>query len=233
MSVIWSFHVFFVTSLIKLSSKQLSYLWYETPWRPCDVTIMFVHRLVVHIVNFLRLDQAKFTMTSSNEKTFRVTGPLWSPVNYTKKGNCNAELWCFLWCVPKQTVEHTMYAPVIWDTTMSMWRHCNVLEILHAQAAATHCTVWVAKVWLATSSKLTNGSATTNATTGLYGYDSGNIGRSQRNGMIFVCSSLTHQGLDMAAISQTTFSTAFSWMKIYKFRLRFHWSLFQRVQLTI
>ena len=26
---------------------------------------------------------------------------------------------------------------------------------------------------------------------------------------------------------------AFSWMKIYKFRLRFHWSLFPRVQLTI
>ena len=37
----------------------------------------------------------------------------------------------------------------------------------------------------------------------------------------------------MAAISQTTFSNAFSWMKIYEFRLKFHWSLFPRVQLTI
>ena len=45
---------------------------------------------------------------------------------------------------------------------------------------------------------------------------------------------LTHWGRDkMAAISQTTFSNAFSWMKMYKFRLRFHWSLFPRVQLTI
>ena len=45
---------------------------------------------------------------------------------------------------------------------------------------------------------------------------------------------LTHWGRDkMAAILQTTFSNAFSWMKIYKFRLRFHWSLFPRVQLTI
>ena len=34
-------------------------------------------------------------------------------------------------------------------------------------------------------------------------------------------------------IFQTTFSNAFSWMKIYEFRLRFHWSLFLRVQLTI
>ena len=45
---------------------------------------------------------------------------------------------------------------------------------------------------------------------------------------------LTHWGRErMAAISQTTFSNAFSWMKIYEFRLKFHWSLFPRVQLTI
>ena len=34
-------------------------------------------------------------------------------------------------------------------------------------------------------------------------------------------------------ISLTTFSNAFSWKKIYKFRLRFYWSLFPRVQSTI
>ena len=45
---------------------------------------------------------------------------------------------------------------------------------------------------------------------------------------------LTHWGRDkIDAISQTTFSTAFSWMKIFEFRLKFHWSLFPRVQLTI
>ena len=42
---------------------------------------------------------------------------------------------------------------------------------------------------------------------------------------------LTHWGRDkVAAIFQTTFSNAFSWMKMYEFRLRFHGSLFQRVQ---
>ena len=46
--------------------------------------------------------------------------------------------------------------------------------------------------------------------------------------------SLTHWGRDkMAAIFQTTFSNAFSWVKMFKFRLRFHLSLFPRVQLTI
>ena len=37
----------------------------------------------------------------------------------------------------------------------------------------------------------------------------------------------------MDAISQTTFSNAFSWMKMFEFRLKFHWSMFPRVQLTI
>ena len=37
----------------------------------------------------------------------------------------------------------------------------------------------------------------------------------------------------MDAIYQTTFSNAFYWMPMHKFPLRFHWSLFPRVKLTI
>ena len=45
---------------------------------------------------------------------------------------------------------------------------------------------------------------------------------------------LTHWGRDKKdAISQTTFSSAFSWMKMHEFRLIFHWSLFLRGPLTI
>ena len=45
---------------------------------------------------------------------------------------------------------------------------------------------------------------------------------------------LTHWGQDkMAALFQMTCSNAFSWMKMYEFWLRFHWSLFLRVQLTV
>ena len=44
----------------------------------------------------------------------------------------------------------------------------------------------------------------------------------------------THWGRDkMAVISQATLSSAFSWKKMSEFRLKFHWSLFLRVQLTI
>ena len=46
--------------------------------------------------------------------------------------------------------------------------------------------------------------------------------------------SLTHWGRDeMNNISQTTFSNVFSSMKMFEFRLKFHWSLFPRIQLTI
>ena len=37
----------------------------------------------------------------------------------------------------------------------------------------------------------------------------------------------------MAAIFRTTFSNAFSWMKIYEFPLRFQWNLILRVQLIL
>ena len=45
---------------------------------------------------------------------------------------------------------------------------------------------------------------------------------------------LTHWGrAKMADISQTTFSNVFSSMKMFEFRLKFHWSLLLSVQLTI
>ena len=46
--------------------------------------------------------------------------------------------------------------------------------------------------------------------------------------------SLTHWGRgEMDVISQTIFSSAFSWMKMFEFRLKFHQSLFLRVQFII
>ena len=47
-------------------------------------------------------------------------------------------------------------------------------------------------------------------------------------------SDLTHWGRDkLDAISQTTLSNAFSWMTMLEFRVRYHWSLFPRDQLSI
>ena len=44
---------------------------------------------------------------------------------------------------------------------------------------------------------------------------------------------LTHWGREKMDIFQTTFSNALFLMKLYKFRLRFDWNSFLRVQLTI
>ena len=60
----------------------------------------------------------------------------------------------------------------------------------------------------------------------------------KRRGHSSVCTKrmfdLTHWGRDkIDVISQTTFSSAFSWMKMYELRLIFHWILFLRVSLTI
>ena len=45
---------------------------------------------------------------------------------------------------------------------------------------------------------------------------------------------LTHRDRnELDNISQTTFSIAVSWIKMYEFRLRSHWSGFLRLQLTI
>ena len=44
---------------------------------------------------------------------------------------------------------------------------------------------------------------------------------------------LTHWGRDhIYAVLKTVFLNAYSWMKLYEFILRFHWSLFLKVQLT-
>ena len=53
------------------------------------------------------------------------------------------------------------------------------------------------------------------------------------DGYLFNFSFNTLRPRQMDVISQTTFSSAFSWMKMFELRLKCHWSLFLRVQLTI
>ena len=62
-----------------------------------------------------------FMMTSSNGNIFRVTGPLCGEftghrwISLTTASD--AELWCFLWSAPEQTIEQTLETPVIWDVS--------------------------------------------------------------------------------------------------------------------
>ena len=53
------------------------------------------------------------------------TGHWWIP--RTKASD--AELWYFLWSVPKPKSEQRMKTPVIWDAIYSLWRHCNEIDL--------------------------------------------------------------------------------------------------------
>ena len=61
-------------------------------------------------------------MTLSNEKLFRVTGPLWGEftghrwIPLTKASD--AELRSFLWSTHEQTIEQTIETPVVWDAVV-------------------------------------------------------------------------------------------------------------------
>ena len=51
---------------------------------------------------------------------------------------------------------------------------------------------------------------------------------------VLLANASAHWGRDkMAATLQATFSTEFSWMKMYQFQLKFHWSFFLRAKLTL
>ena len=59
-------------------------------------------------------------MTLSNGNIFRITVPLWGEstghwrIPLTKASY--AELWCFLWSAPRQTVKQTFETLVLWNT---------------------------------------------------------------------------------------------------------------------
>ena len=98
-------------------------------------------------------------MTSSNGNIFRVTdlcegNPPLSTGNLTEASD--AELWCFLWSAPEQTVEHTIETLVIWDSIaliiMSLlWisAGCLCVKVSHQSdphpVPLSHCYTWQCK----------------------------------------------------------------------------------------
>ena len=50
----------------------------------------------------------------------------------------DAELWCFLWSVPEQTVDQTIEMPVIWDTIALIMTSLNDTEPIVTQFTDTY-----------------------------------------------------------------------------------------------
>ena len=68
-------------------------------------------------------------MTSSNGNFFRVTGHRWIPLTEAS----DAELWCFLWSVPEQTVEQTIETLVIWAVVVLIMMSLYWLPIFNLE----------------------------------------------------------------------------------------------------
>ena len=167
-------------------------------------------------------------MTSSNGKLFRVTGPLcgeFTEIPLTKGQWRETLAFCLICAWNKGLSKQSrcrwhIYLPLYSDMQQACFTNptmhnshipqCTILKHKCTHVCnfkLIHCWIHVYALWdFKISITL---SALSDAT-------------------------LTHWGRDkMAAIFQTTFLNAFSWMKMFKFRLRFHWSLFPRVQLRI
>ena len=151
-------------------------------------------------------------MTSSNGNIFRVTGPLCGEftgrIPHTKASEWRGALMSYLICV--------------W---INGW--VNNREAGDLRRHRSHYDVIVMC------------SVKTVPTDGL-----APLGATSAGSVMILCGSrlysgpalegLTPWGRDkMDAISQTTFSKAFSWMKMFEYRSKLHWGLFLMVQLTI
>ena len=80
------------------------------------------------VINSHDTDWVTMMMTSSN------TGPLWGEttchrwIPLTKASD--AELWCFLWSAPEQTVEQRSRRWWFEMPSWSLWHHCNDMGII-------------------------------------------------------------------------------------------------------
>ena len=147
----------------------------------------------------------------------------------------NAELFYFFFFVSlkllqaEEVVEQIIKLPDIWAATVLMWHHGDGIWVCEASlpyletlsmwpiSACGHQSNMWGVTGLVVSSKLNRP-----------GPGFINTLRSEDTYM----NELTHWGRDkMAAIFQMIFSNGYSWMKMYEFRLTFHWSLFLGVQL--
>ena len=112
----------------------------------CDVTVMTcpklnwcvmqisIEKTVYMYVGWHIRTPCFHKMTSSNGTIFRITGPLrwestghrWIPLSKAS----DAELWCFLWSAPEQTVEQTFETLVICWIIVSTFRGMNFVWTL-------------------------------------------------------------------------------------------------------
>ena len=103
--------------LINSSLYNFSY-WYMFSWTNVTPIPQILHFRVMdpNILISRKLQQMLTSWWRHQMETFSVIlGPLWGESTGYHTKTSDAELWCFLWSAPQQTVEQTIETPVIWD----------------------------------------------------------------------------------------------------------------------
>ena len=118
------------------SEIKILIFWLESQW---NFLLRAQRRMIVHwFMSWLGPEHAM--MESSNRNVFRLTRPLCGefidhrciPLTLAS----DAEIWCFLWSAPEQTVHQTSRRRWFETPSRSLWRHSN---------ATNHC---LSKRWL-------------------------------------------------------------------------------------
>ena len=239
-----SFDVFFDLRLNKRFSKQSWGCWFETLsrplWRHCNVCITGnpVHSRDPHLVIALSADRLSKTVSYSSpinnfkyvfaEQTtlFKMADDI---LGYFQTNVCTQrrplrEEWWHS--------ESEIFRPSVIARDLNCLIRCLVsLLKLKSNVYSCKCRqMWLPEIESQYSGDLTLTRWSSNTMLISANHDT----IKPRYYMVYYNIILTHWGRDkMATFSQTTLSNAFSLMKILEFRLKFHWSLFLRVQLTI
>ena len=86
-------------------------------------------------------------MTSSNRSVLLVTGPLWAESTGDRRILIikvrDAELWCFLWSAPEQTVEPSSRRQWFETPLRSLWRRCNVGQVFSRETMSYGRLLWI------------------------------------------------------------------------------------------
>ena len=103
-------------------------------------------RLYPEIRTQYQYHKPKVMMTSSNGKTFRVTGPLWEESTGHRwiplPKASDAELWCYFDLRLKKRLGQQSSRRWLETPSRLLWRHCNVSNYLIFSARPAHAYPW-------------------------------------------------------------------------------------------
>ena len=192
--------------MYKRLNKQWGWRWFKTPWCPCKLIVMIPKTNCITVIPPVVKTHDDFIKWTHFSRYWPfVRGIHRSPVNSSHKGQWRGAL-MFL-----------RYEPWIND-----W--VNNREAGDFRRQRAHYDI-IAMKWCEFSHHCARRYPST--------WQRHEINRHSADYKFKIFSD-SHWGRDkIATISQTTFSNAFSWMEMYDFRLRFHWNLFLRFELTI